>query len=197
MQADDGGKQLHGDGQSAKAALHTHPYQAERGPTPYRTVTFPRKHRQGEYQHAQGHGEITMNHFYPCFAQSHRSCGHGGLRGLYGFTRAKGRGMAIATRPIGTTQTRVAQAGERAKQHKIETQKQRQSGELVHTLGHILVAMAQPNPNQWPHGHDCSQQQQFENGAKVEKCDVLHKFSALLCPKTRKHAAVGPSLFAS
>ena len=64
----------------------------------------------------------------------------------------KGLALTIAAWPIGTTQTRIGEAGEGTKQNQIEGEEQREQGEYCRTrCGTSAWHMLEPNPGKAVH----------------------------------------------
>ncbi len=180
MQGDNGGKQLHGDRQGAKCPLQAHPEQGERGPpgrqqprgrrqagTLAGMPVQPTGDRHGHNQRTDPGGEVAVQHLDPGLGLRHGTSGHGRLLRGNGMLGAQWRGTAVTTRPIRTTQARVSEPGERAKQDQIESQEQREQTQCLGALQGLMVAIAPVNPDQRTQGQQRAQQQQTGQGCQV------------------------------
>ena len=101
--------------------------------------------------------------------------------------------MTIAAWPIGTTQTRIGEAGEGTKQNQIEGEEQREQGELSHALRHFGMAMLEPNPGERSQGQHQGQQEQLEQGRYIEQINVIHGVIVRVGPMKPLHATTAPN----
>ena len=88
--------------------------------------------------------------------------------------RAQRAGMAIATRPVGATQSGVGQTRESPKQHQVKGQKQGEQREHAQTAGGRLMLVAQPDPGERAHRQQQSHGHQANRRAEVVELLRVH-----------------------
>ena len=82
--------------------------------------------------------------------------------------------MAIAAWPIGTSQARIRQARERAKQNQIECEEQREHHQGTHFQIHIATSIFVEGPQQRDSRNEKTDTEQTRCGAEVVQIDFSH-----------------------
>jgi hypothetical protein len=167
VQGNDGGEEFHGHRPSTECPLHTNPKQGD--PSPSRrhgqsAAVTPRQEGQGQNQTAHACGQVAVDHFNPRLGPRHRARGHGGLRGVDFSAGAQGRGAAVTSGPIRTTQTRIGQPSEGAKEHQVKRDEKGDERERAKTHRCGFMALTPDHPQQRPQGQQGTQEQQLQHG---------------------------------
>jgi len=125
------------------------------------SAVAPGHEGQGQDQSTHTCGQVAVDHFDPGLGPRHRARGHGGLRGGDFGAGTQGGGAAVATGPIGTTQTRIGQPSEGAKEHQIKRDEQGDERERAQAHRYGFMTLTPEHPQQRPEGQHGSQQQQL------------------------------------
>jgi hypothetical protein len=170
VQRDDGGEQLHRDGQRAERALQTYPDQGDGGPPGRHDDALalqPAGHGEREDQHPDAGGQVAVDHFDPGLGMRDGSGRHGGLRGLDMHLGAHRAGAAVATGPVGATQPRIGEPGESAEDHQVKGEEQRNQRQHPQALRPQRILVVHPHPGQRRERDRQAHDHQAQGGAQV------------------------------
>ncbi len=204
MQRHNGREQFHGDRQGTKSALKTNPDQGDGRPprterlglhtAPCPETADPGADRQYGNQGANRCSQVAVNHLHPGLALRYRAIGHHTLCGRNRGRGTQGAGVAIATRPVRATESRVGQAREGTKQDQIKGKKERQQGERLCPVRCSGVALPIPDPEQRRNRQQRTEQQDAQQRREVKQGLGVHAIDASgqANPRMQRRAAGVP-----
>jgi hypothetical protein len=140
-------------GERAERALDADPEQRDERPARLdAAIGTPRGNErergEDEDKNADRGRRIAMRHLDPGLGNGHCTARYRGFGGSDRRARAERRRVAVAAGPVGTAETRVAQAGEGAEQDQVEAQHEDEQRQRVKPCGRVGTALPAPEPEQ-------------------------------------------------
>ena len=141
------------DGERAERALDADPDQRPERPARADSAAGASRRAQREGgedgdERADGSRRVAMQHLDPGLGRRDGAGRHGGLGGGDVPARADRAGVAVAARPVGTAETGVAEARERADEDEIESEEEDEPRERLQAQRRCIAASATPEPGQ-------------------------------------------------
>ena len=147
---------------------------------------------EDDHENADRRGGVAVRHLDPRLPVRDRAGGQRGLGPLDVRARAEGTGVAVAARPVGTAEARVAEPGEGAEQDQVEGEEEHEQREGAQPRRRRGTAPTRPEP-----GERRQREREAERGDAEERREVVARGRVVHRPARSQPAEARSSLSTS